>query len=49
VVGGMLTSTFLTLVIVPVVYTAFSDVAARFSRKKENVPAPVGLREAAGK
>jgi len=27
VVGGMLTSTFLTLFIVPVVYTFFSDVA----------------------
>src|SRR6266496_1795204 len=30
VVGGMLTSTFLTLFIIPVVYTAFSDFAARF-------------------
>jgi multidrug efflux pump subunit AcrB len=49
VVGGMLTSTFLTLVIVPVVYTAFSDFATRFSRKKEMAPAAVGLREAAGK
>src|SRR5688572_12972233 len=49
VVGGMLTSTFLTLVIIPVVYTAFSDLAARLTRKKEVVPTGVGLREAAGK
>jgi HAE1 family hydrophobic/amphiphilic exporter-1 len=28
VIGGMLTSTFLTLVIIPVVYTIFSDVGA---------------------
>jgi multidrug efflux pump subunit AcrB len=49
VVGGMLTSTFLTLVIIPVVYTVFSDMAARLSRKKEAVPTTVGLREAAGK
>jgi HAE1 family hydrophobic/amphiphilic exporter-1 len=30
VVGGMLTSTFLTLYVIPVVYTAFSDLAAKF-------------------
>ena len=34
VVGGMLTSTFLTLVIIPVVYTVFSDMADKFKRKK---------------
>ena len=28
VVGGMLTSTFLTLVIIPVVYTLFTDIGA---------------------
>ena len=33
VVGGMLTSTFLTLFVVPVVYTFFSDVIAKFRRK----------------
>jgi multidrug efflux pump subunit AcrB len=50
VVGGMLTSTFLTLVIIPVVYTTFSDVAAWFGRRKPgNENAPVGLQEAAGK
>ena len=32
VVGGMITSTFLTLVIIPVVYTIFSDVAVFFRR-----------------
>ena len=41
VVGGMMTSTFLTLLIIPVVYTVFSDVAARFSRK----PKPTSGRQ----
>jgi hydrophobe/amphiphile efflux-1 (HAE1) family protein len=44
VVGGMLTSTFLTLFIIPVVYTAFSDLAARLHRKRQPViaePVPV--------
>src|SRR5206468_4598835 len=38
VVGGMLTSTFLTLLIIPVVYTFFSDLAQRVrgTRKTEN-------------
>jgi multidrug efflux pump subunit AcrB len=49
VVGGMLTSTFLTLVIIPVVYTAFSDLAARFQKKREKVAEPVSLQEVAGK
>ncbi|MCW5551059.1 MAG: efflux RND transporter permease subunit [Verrucomicrobiae bacterium] len=40
VVGGLLTSTFLTLFIVPVVYTFFSDVAARIQRKREPQPVP---------
>lgn len=39
VVGGMLTSTFLTLFVVPVVYTLFSDLAAKLSGRK-NEPAP---------
>jgi multidrug efflux pump len=34
VVGGMLTSTFLTLIIIPVVYTIFSDVADKFGWKQ---------------
>ncbi len=33
VVGGMITSTFLTLVIIPVVYTLFSDVADYLRRR----------------
>ncbi|MBX3732104.1 MAG: efflux RND transporter permease subunit [Verrucomicrobiae bacterium] len=33
VVGGMLTSTFLTLFIIPVVYTLFSDAGARLARR----------------
>jgi multidrug efflux pump len=39
VVGGMLTSTFLTLFVIPVVYTALSDVAARFKHKPATVAA----------
>lgn len=34
VVGGMITSTFLTLIIIPIVYVAFSELAAGLSRKK---------------
>jgi multidrug efflux pump subunit AcrB len=45
VVGGMLTSTFLTLLIVPVVYTLFSDLGAwvrkMFHREKADVAAVV--------
>jgi HAE1 family hydrophobic/amphiphilic exporter-1 len=33
VVGGMLTSTFLTLYVVPVVYTMFSDLSKRVTGK----------------
>ena len=45
VVGGMLTSTFLTLVIIPVVYTAFSDLARKFKRKSATDSNVAGLRE----
>ena len=38
VVGGMLTSTFLTLLIIPVVYTLFSDLAELFQRKSAAAP-----------
>ncbi len=38
VVGGMLTSTFLTLLIIPVVYTVFSDLADRLHRKPRGTP-----------
>jgi len=43
VVGGMLTSTFLTLFVVPVVYTFFSDVAEKLQRKRapQTMPADV--------
>ena len=40
VVGGMLTSTFLTLVIIPVVYTLFSDLAGFFKRKRPEPATP---------
>lgn len=39
VVGGMLTSTFLTLLIIPVVYTLFNDLALRFRRSQPTHPA----------
>ena len=39
VVGGMLTSTFLTLFVIPVVYTLFSDLAKRFHRRPVAAPA----------
>ena len=46
VVGGMLTSTFLTLFVVPVVYTLFSDLLLKLKRKpapeSAAVPAPAG-------
>ena len=47
VVGGMITSTFLTLIIIPVIYTVFSDLVARFSRHPSNLttstpPVPAG-------
>src|SRR2546427_13225752 len=47
VVGGMLTSTFLTLFVIPVVYTLLSDLAARFHPKPS--PAPADLREVPSK
>lgn len=34
VVGGMLTSTFLTLIVIPIVYVAFSELAVGLTRKK---------------
>src|SRR5438045_5516550 len=41
VVGGLLTSTFLTLVIIPVVYTLFSDLTDKFRPKKKIVSTDV--------
>ncbi len=41
VVGGMVTSTLLTLVVIPIVYVAFSELAAGAKRKREAVSAPV--------
>jgi multidrug efflux pump subunit AcrB len=51
VVGGMLTSTFLTLLVIPVVYTLLSDLVAKFKPKTRQEPeAEAGdLREVMGK
>ena len=40
VVGGMLTSTFLTLFVIPVVYTLISDLARRLAPKTTRVATP---------
>jgi HAE1 family hydrophobic/amphiphilic exporter-1 len=32
-VGGMITSTFLTLIVIPVIYTLFAALQQRFQRK----------------
>ncbi|MBL9172526.1 MAG: efflux RND transporter permease subunit, partial [Verrucomicrobiales bacterium] len=47
VVGGMLTSTFLTLFVIPVVYTLFSDLSAWVLRSR-SAPASVPPTPAAG-
>jgi multidrug efflux pump len=47
VVGGMLTSTFLTLFVVPVVYTFFSDAIAKFRRKTATQTPPGEVQLAA--
>jgi len=40
VIGGLLTSTLLTLIVVPVVYTLFDDLGHRFRREKRDLAAP---------
>jgi HAE1 family hydrophobic/amphiphilic exporter-1 len=45
VVGGMITSTFLTLVIIPVIYMLFSDLTEFFVRRQAK-PAPTAESEA---
>jgi multidrug efflux pump len=42
VVGGMLTSTFLTLIVIPMVYVLFSSLMAK-SKTEESDPSPSGL------
>ncbi|MGE5507971.1 MAG: efflux RND transporter permease subunit [Chitinophagales bacterium] len=56
IIGGLTMSTVLTLVVVPVIYTLFDDLGARFSRKKAEpdqagpaaaaTPAPAGSQGA---
>jgi multidrug efflux pump len=45
VVGGMITSTFLTLVIIPVVYTLFSDLLNSFRRESAPLPEKAPIRK----
>ena len=45
-IGGVLTSTLLTLVVVPVLYTVFDDLAQVFKAKKPKIGiAPQGLKQ----
>ncbi|MFC1475589.1 efflux RND transporter permease subunit [Candidatus Zixiibacteriota bacterium] len=47
VIGGMISSTMLTLVVVPVVYTLIEDFFGLFSRKKKRLGAePAGMAQA---
>jgi HAE1 family hydrophobic/amphiphilic exporter-1 len=46
VVGGMLSSTFLTLYVIPVVYTLVDDLALKFKGKKAASPEPALTDEA---
>lgn len=43
VIGGLSTSTFLTLFVVPIVYTLFDDLARKIRRDPRDLAAPVGL------
>jgi HAE1 family hydrophobic/amphiphilic exporter-1 len=36
VIGGLTTSTFLTLLVVPTVYTVFDDIALALARRRKN-------------
>ena len=40
IIGGLLSSLFLTLIIVPVVYAIFDSIQARFNRGKESTDYP---------
>ena len=40
VVGGMLSSTFLTLLVIPVLYTIFADAGRFFTRRRERLATP---------
>ena len=41
VIGGMLTSTFLTLFVIPMVYTIFADIGAKLRRKPVTEATPL--------
>jgi hypothetical protein len=46
VVGGMITSTFLTLIIIPAVYTLFSDLG-EFVLRRKPAAVPAAAKSAA--
>ncbi|MFP5354229.1 MAG: efflux RND transporter permease subunit [Gemmatimonadota bacterium] len=49
VIGGLITSTLLTLFVVPVVYTLLDDLSAKVLGKKSSTPGvPLGVHTAAG-
>ncbi|MBN8468930.1 efflux RND transporter permease subunit [Corallococcus exiguus] len=45
IIGGLISSTVLTLVVVPVVYSLLDGVSARFKRREEDAPVAVQLTE----
>jgi len=49
IVGGMLTSTFLTLVVIPVVYVVFSELAEKLKRGPAVTASPLAAVEAVAK
>jgi hydrophobic/amphiphilic exporter-1 (mainly G- bacteria), HAE1 family len=46
VIGGLITSTVLTLVIVPVVYTLLEDLAAKLARRRQAIAVPAAVTTA---
>ena len=48
VIGGLITSTLLTLFVVPVVYTLLDDLTSFVLRRERRVAAPTPLPEPAG-
>jgi HAE1 family hydrophobic/amphiphilic exporter-1 len=47
IIGGLVTSTVLTLGVVPVIYSLLEGLRHRFSRKRKPAPAPAPVVEEA--